>query len=66
MDEGAATHAGIERGISRNDAVVAAAEGDRELLQRALHKLRLATAPLELAKMASSFSSWLAGWPMRP
>ena len=33
------------RAISRNDAVVAAAEGDRELPQRALQKLRLAHSP---------------------
>ena len=38
-DEGAATHAHIERGISRNDAVVAVAEGDRELPQRARVRL---------------------------
>lgn len=40
-NEGAASHAGIECGVSRNNAMIATAESDGELLQCALHKVRL-------------------------
>ena len=66
-DEGAATHAHIERGISRNDAVVAVAEGDRELLQRALHKLRLAHSPAgagQDGQLIQQLAGWLAHAPV--
>ena len=59
---GVAAHAHIECAIRCNNAAVAA-EGDREPPRSALStNCVLHTVPLELAKTASSFSSWLAGW----
>ena len=62
-NKGAAGHACLQCGVGGNDAVVAPAQGHRKLLQGTVEERRLVNGSMELARLASSFRSRLAGLP---